>query len=219
MRMPEAWIERFPLLARAREGWQPVPVAALVLACAFYGLFLLQAARGTGALLLIDLLFVPIHEGGHLLFQWFAEPLMVAAGTLLQLAVPAMLATFFFFQREVQGTAFCAFFFFEQFLPISTYMADARAQELPLLTVGDSDQVIHDWNYLFARWGLLAHDTQIAQVVRVVGWMGMMGTVGWMVWRSLESKKLAREGRLSRTGADRADGEERLAQRGRNPRV
>jgi len=219
MRMPEAWIERLPLLARARTPWRPVPAVALIVACAFYGLFLLQAAQGKGALLLIDLVFVPLHEGGHLLFQWFSEPLMVAGGTLLQVAVPAMLVAFFFSQREVQGTAFCAFFFFEQFLPIATYMADARAQELPLLSVGDSDQVIHDWNYLFARWGLLAHDTQIAQAVRIVGWIGMVGTVGWMVWRSLESETPARAGGLSRTGADRADGEERLERRGRNHRV
>jgi hypothetical protein len=80
------------------------------------------------------------------------------------------------------------FFFFEQFLPISVYMADARAQELPLLTVGDSDYVIHDWNYLFDRLGLLDHDTQIAHAVRVIGWVGMLGTVAWMVWRSLRAR-------------------------------
>jgi hypothetical protein len=53
------------------------------------------------------------------------------------LGVPLMLAKCFLFQRQVQRTALCLFFFFEQFLPISVYMADARAQELPLLTVGD----------------------------------------------------------------------------------
>jgi hypothetical protein len=41
-------------------------------------------------------------------------------------------------------------------------MADARAQELPLLTVGDSEDVVHDWFYLFSRAGVLEHDTQIA---------------------------------------------------------
>jgi hypothetical protein len=193
MRVREAWIERFPFLETLEGEWQRVPVAALVIACTFYGLFLLQAAQGTGALLMIDLVFVPIHEGGHLLFHWFGEFLMVAGGTLLQLAVPLMLAAVFLWQRQVQGTAFCVFFFFEQLLPISTYMGDARAQELPLLTVGDPDQVIHDWNYLFSRWGVLNQDTQIAQAVRVVGWMGMIATVGWMVWRSLDSRRVSRD--------------------------
>lgn len=189
MRVPDTWIERFPFLEPLEDAWQRVPLAVLIVACAFYGLFLLQAAQGKGALLMIDLVFVPVHEGGHLLFRFFGEFLAVAGGTLLQLGVPLMLATVFFFQRQVQGTAFCVFFFFEQFLPISTYMADARAQELPLLTVGDSDDVIHDWNYLFGKFGLLEHDTQIAHGVRTIGWIGMIATVAWMVWRSLQSRQ------------------------------
>jgi hypothetical protein len=185
MKVPDAWSERLPFLAPLEDDWRPVPRAVLILASAFYLLFLYQAARGRGALLMIDLVFIPVHEGGHLLFRFFGEFLAVAGGTLLQLAVPLMLAAYFFLQRQVQGTAFCLFFFFEQFLPIATYMADARAQELPLLTVGDADYVIHDWNYLFGKLGVLAHDVQIAHAVRVLGWLGMIATVVWMVWRSL----------------------------------
>ena len=85
------------------------------------------------------------------------------------------------------GTAFCAFFFFEQCLPVATYMADARAQELPLLTVGDADYVIHDWNYLFGHLGVLDHDIQIAAIVRAIGWIGMLATVAWLLWRGLRS--------------------------------
>ena len=81
----------------------------------------------------MDGVFVPIHEGGHLLFRFFGEFLNIAGGTLLQLGVPVALAIYFLFQRQAQGVAFCMFFFFEQFLPIATYMADARAQDLPLL--------------------------------------------------------------------------------------
>ena len=192
MRVPDTWLERFPFLEPLEEGWQRVPIAALIVACVFYGLFLLQALQGSGPLLMIDLVFIPIHEGGHLLFRFFGEFLAVAGGTLLQLSVPVMLATFFFFQRQVMGTAFCMFFFFEQFLPISIYMADARAQELPLLTVGDSDNVIHDWNYLFGKFGVLEHDTQIAHAVRVIGWLGMIATVAWMVWRSVQARQATR---------------------------
>ena len=192
MRVPDTWVERFPFLEPLEEGWQRVPIAALIVACVFYGLFLLQALQGSGPLLMIDIVFIPIHEGGHLLFRFFGEFLAVAGGTLLQLGVPVMLATFFFFQRQVMGTAFCMFFFFEQFLPISIYMADARAQELPLLTVGDSDNVIHDWNYLFGKFGVLEHDTQIAHAVRVIGWLGMIATVAWMVWRSVQARQAKR---------------------------
>jgi len=188
MRLPESWTERLPFLEPLEDEWQPVHRAVLIFAAAFYLLFLFQAARGTGALLMIDLVFIPIHEGGHLLFRFFGEFLAVAGGTILQLSVPLMLATFFIFHRQILGTAFCMFFFFEQFLPVATYMADARAQELPLLTIGDGDDVIHDWAYLFGRLGVLDHDTQIAHAVRVLGWLGMIATVAWMIWRSLQRR-------------------------------
>jgi hypothetical protein len=192
MRLPSAWTERLPFLDPLEEDWLPVHRAVLIGVTALYALFLFQKAEGGGFPPLMDLVFVPIHEGGHLLFRFFGwEFLAVAGGTMLQLAVPLMLATWFIFKRQVPGTVFCMFFFFEQFLPISIYMADARAQELPLLTVGDSDYVIHDWNYMFGALGVLDHDIQIAQVARVLGWIGMFATVGWFVWRGLRSPAVA----------------------------
>jgi len=184
VRIPEVLSERLPFLGALEEDWQPVPRAVLIGASGFYLLFLYQEARGRGPLLLIDLVFVPIHEGGHLLFRFFGwQFLYVAGGTLLQIGVPLILAAYFASQRQIEGTAFCTFFSFEQFLPIATYMADARTQQLQLITVGDSGFVIHDWNYLFSALGVINHDIQIAHVVRVAGWIGMIATVGWMVWR------------------------------------
>jgi hypothetical protein len=185
MRVPESWIERLPFLESLEDDWAPVPRAALVVWIIFYLLFLYQAARGQGILLLMDGVFVPIHEGGHLLFRMFGETIMVAGGTMLQLLVPFWLALYFFFHRQSQAVAFCLFFMFEQFLPISTYMADARAQELPLLTVGSGDNVIHDWFYLFNKFGVLEHDTQIAATVRALGWLGMIAVLVWLIWRGL----------------------------------
>jgi len=189
LRLPDSWTERLPFLESLEEPWTPVPRIALVAWLVFFGLFLYQLARGTGLLLLMDGVFVPIHEGGHLLFRFFGEFVMVAGGTFLQLFVPLALATYFFFQRQTQGVAFCLFFFFEQFLPIATYMADARAQDLPLLTVGDAEYVIHDWNYLFTKLGVLEHDIQIAAAVRFIGWLGMIGVMLWLLWRGLNDVK------------------------------
>ncbi len=192
MRAPEAWTERLPVLETLEDAWEPVPRAALVAWLIFYALFLVQAARGHGPFLMIDLVFVPIHEGGHLLFSYLGQFLQIAGGTILQLAAPAMLAVYFIFKRQLQGSAFCLFFCFEQLLPIATYMADARAQELPLLTVGDAEYVIHDWNYLLGTFGLLDHDTQIASFVRAIGWAGMLATVAWFAWKSWRGAKTER---------------------------
>jgi hypothetical protein len=187
MRIPETISERLPFLDALEEDWQPVARWAVAAWLVFYMLFLLQTARGRGPFLMIDLVFVPLHEGGHLLFRFFGQWIMIAGGTFLQLFAPLALAVYFAFRRQPQGAAFCAFFFFEQFLPISTYMADARAQQLPLLTVGDSSYVIHDWNYLFSSLGALQHDTAIAAAFRAAGWMGMIGTMCWLAWRSRAS--------------------------------
>jgi hypothetical protein len=199
VRFPEEWTERLPFLGALEEDWDPVPRAALAAWVIFYVLFLYQAAHGGGFLLLMDGVFVPIHEGGHLLFRFLGEFASIAGGTILQLLVPFLLATYFLFRRQSQGVAFCAFFLFEQFLPIATYMADARAQDLPLLTVGDAEYVIHDWNYLFGKLGLLEHDVQIAGAVRLIGWLGMMGVVVWLVWRGWYGGALG-SGKRNQTG-------------------
>jgi hypothetical protein len=66
-------------------------------------------------------------------------------------------------------------------------MADARAQQLPLLTVGDPEFIEHDWFVMLSGIGVLGHDTQIASAVRVIGWLGMFGVTVWLVWRGWEA--------------------------------
>jgi hypothetical protein len=185
MRVPESITERLPALAILEEDWEPVSQGTLAAWVLFYGIVLLGAVAGGGVARWIDLVFVPIHEGGHLLFGWFGSHwLMVAGGTLLQLFVPFALAVYFAFRRQIPGTAFCAFFFFEQFLPVGIYMADSRSQSLTYVTVGDPDQAEHDFYYLFSHAGILEHDTQIGRAVKVLGWIGMLAVVGWLIWRA-----------------------------------
>lgn len=185
MRVLESITERVPALATLEDAWEPVSQAALAAWVLFYGIVLLGAAAGGGVARYFDLVFVPIHEGGHLLFGWFGSHwLMVAGGTLLQLGVPFALAVYFALRRQIPGTAFCAFFFFEQFLPVGIYMADSRSQSLTYVTVGDPDLAEHDWYYLFSHAGVLEHDTQIGGAVRVLGWIGMLAVVGWLIWRA-----------------------------------
>ena len=166
-----------------QDEWQPVSKPALIAWLAFYGLFLIYALRDTDGFLFIDQVNLIVHESGHLLFGWVGRTLGLWGGTLMELTVPAALAIYFALHRQTAGTAFAAFFFFENFLYISVYMADARAQVLPLVTVGDPEMGGHDWFNIFAPLGLLRYDRSIAAVVRAVGWLGMLGTIGWLVFR------------------------------------
>jgi hypothetical protein len=174
-------------LDRFEEDWQPISKPATMAWIAFYVSCLLYAAVNSGKFLLPDYVFLPIHEGGHLLFGWFGHTIGVMGGTLLQLLVPFAIAVYFISQRQIFGTAFSVFFFFENFLNVATYMADARRQELPLVTVGGGDYVEHDWAFMFGKLGLLDYDTSIAAVVRFLGWLGMVGVVVWLGWKSRTS--------------------------------
>jgi hypothetical protein len=173
---------RFEFLAALEEDWKPVSKPALTAWLVFYGLFLLYAFTRESGFLFIDIVFLPIHEGGHLLFSYFGETLHVLGGTILQLFVPFALAAYFLFQRHLAGTAFAAFFFFENFLNVGTYMADSRAQALDYVTVGDAENAMHDWAYMFVKLGVLEHDVTIGHAVRALGWLGMLAVVVWL-WR------------------------------------
>jgi hypothetical protein len=165
------------------NDWKPVSRPALAAWLAFYGLFLVYALGNRSGFLFIDQVNLVVHEAGHLLFGWFGSTLGLWGGTLFELIVPAALAVYFIARRQATGAAFSAFFFFENFLYISTYMADARAQVLPLVTVGDPERGEHDWFRIFSQLGLLQHDREIAGAVRTLGWLGMVGTVLWLASR------------------------------------
>ncbi len=163
--------------------WHPVSTPALIAWAAFYAIFLLYAFANRGAYLFIDSANLVVHEGGHLLFGWFGPGLGIWGGTILQWLVPFLLAAYFFCRRQTSAYVFCLFFFFENWLYTATYMADARAQVLPLVTTGDPDAVEHDWNTIFSGLGVLAYDTRIAAVVRFLGWTGMLACVAWLIYR------------------------------------
>ncbi len=171
------------------EEWKPVSKIALIAWLVFYGLFLLYALRARGGFLLIDNVNLIVHEGGHLLFGWLGSTLGLWGGTLLELLVPLALTVYFTFQRHTTATAFSTFFFFENFLYIATYMADARSQGLPLVAVGDASAGGHDWFRIFSSLGLLQHDRTIGGITRLVGWLGMLGSVGWLAWRARAPQK------------------------------
>jgi hypothetical protein len=161
------------------DDWKPVSRFAAVLAVVCYLLFLLYAAFDRSGFLFLDYANLAIHEAGHPLFGIFGDTLMILGGTLSELLVPALCAVGFFLRREPAGVAFSSFWFFENFLYIGTYMADARTLSLPLTGSGD-----HDWEILFSRWNLLVHDREIGRAAHALGWVGMLGTVAWFAYRS-----------------------------------
>jgi len=173
---------------RFDESWKPVSQPVVGAWIVFYLAFLAYAFSAHGGFLFIDNANLVVHEGGHNLFRWFGPTLCLWGGTLLQWAVPFLLAVYFFTQREATGFVFCVFFFFENWLYTATYMADARAMALPLVSAGGSDYVEHDWNTIFSNLGVLEYDTRIAAIVRFTGWCGMLASTAWLAARLRTTK-------------------------------
>jgi len=125
-----------------------------------------------------------IHELGHILFRFTGEFIMVAGGTILQLAVPLASAVMFIFQPDYFAVTVCGVWFATNLYSVATYVADARAQMLSLVTVGGGD-AIHDWHYLLSRMHILSWDTSIAVFVRLLAFVSMWGSIivgVWMLW-------------------------------------
>jgi hypothetical protein len=175
MRPPDSGSDDLLPREPRERAWARVTPFLLIVSLLFFGLFLYGLVRDAEMPHLIDIVFMQIHAGGHALFRVFGLPAAVAGGTFLQLFVPFALGFYFIRQRQPLGVALCMFFFFEQFLPIARYMADAQAQQLPWVSIGRYESLIHDWNYLFTQLGVLSYDTVIADIVRSIGCLGMIG--------------------------------------------
>jgi hypothetical protein len=160
--------------------WRPVGTGALIAASLTYALLCLLALTGEqGWIPLLDGANLLFHEAGHPLFGVFGwEALSVLGGTLMQLLVPTLVTGSFWLKRDTVGTASAGLWTCENLLNIARYVADARAQVLPLVGGGE-----HDWTDLLSRWGLLAQDTAVAQGIRTVGWLGLLACWAWLAWR------------------------------------
>jgi hypothetical protein len=118
-------------------------------------------------------LTIAIHEGGHVLFGFFSEWLMVAGGSLAQLLAPITVAAILYYkQRDRLGAVLMSFWLATSMASMSVYIGDARALELPLISLGDGgdDGVQHDWEYLLQHAHLLNSDLRIADTVHRLAW-------------------------------------------------
>jgi hypothetical protein len=122
-----------------------------------------------------------IHELGHVLFGFLGEWLSVAGGSVTQLAAPAAAALILLRQRDYFGVAVGGAWLSMSLSNLAVYVADARAEALPLYSIGGGD-VVHDWNYLLCSVRLLPYDARIAGLVRLAALLVLAGSIGLGVW-------------------------------------
>lgn len=131
----------------------------------------------------IDLVF---HEAGHVIFGMLGETMGLLGGTLMQALVPLVLFGYFTIHRKDLAQAVMFWWFGENLVDISIYMADAAARQLPLL---GGSAVIHDWFYIFSKFGIIAYHDSIARYTLGLGVLCMAVAIIWLIYRSSDSLK------------------------------
>lgn len=118
----------------------------------------------------LDLVDLPIHETGHLLFRPFGQFLMVAGGSLFQVVMPAVFVGYFIWHEKYYSAAIVFFWVGQSILNVFVYAQDAIVMQI-VLTNGltGSEGSFHDWNYLLTETGLIDSTKKVAGLIRLLG--------------------------------------------------
>lgn len=118
----------------------------------------------------LDLVDLPIHEFGHLLFRPFGEFMMIAGGSLFQIILPTIFVGYFVWNEKYYSAAIVLFWVGQSVLNVWVYAADAVVMQL-VLTSGftGTEGSFHDWNYLLTSTGLINSTKTVAGLIRFLG--------------------------------------------------
>ncbi|MBN2541438.1 hypothetical protein JXI42_01075 [bacterium] len=138
-----------------------------------------------------DPLNLGIHELGHFVFMPFGKFLEIAGGSILQCLVPIISIFMFYKQKDYFAISVSFGWFSTNLFDVATYIGDARDMELPLVSPFGVEHVIHDWNYLLRKMGIITLDDTIATLVRILGAASMLLCLalgGWLIWLMFTNK-------------------------------
>lgn len=113
------------------------------------------------------------HEAGHVIFGFFGEFVGIAGGSLNQVLIPVLATVAFLRTRQYASAAVTLFWTGQSLADVAVYAADGRAMALPLLAEG----LIHDWNWLLGRLGLLGSAEPIGRLMFGLGALAMLAAL------------------------------------------
>jgi len=134
----------------------------------------------------LDMVDLPIHETGHLLFRPLGEFMMIAGGSLFQIILPAVFVGYFVWHEKYYSAAIVLLWVGQSILNVFVYAADALVMQL-VLTSGmtGSEGSFHDWNYLLTRTGLLSSTKTIAGLIRLFGTLTIIAAIVLAIYYSI----------------------------------
>ena len=140
--------------------------------------------------ILFKTLNLGIHELGHVVFHAFGHFMEMLGGSLFQCLVPLLVIFAFLKQRDFFAMAWCFSWLGTNLFDVATYVADARARQLTLVSPF-TDAPKHDWFNILLEMNMLHHDQRIACALRVAATLSMLFFLlvgGWLVWRMWVSR-------------------------------
>lgn len=120
-----------------------------------------------------------IHELGHVVLSFMPMFIMVAAGTLFQLATPAASVFVFLKQRDFFALSASFGWLSTSLFEVSRYAGDAEKMELPLVSPFGGGDIIHDWNYILSKLGILGAAPAVSAFCWLLAFLSMAVALLW----------------------------------------
>jgi hypothetical protein len=108
-----------------------------------------------------------VHEVSHLIVFFLPSILVAAAGSFGEVSFTLLLLAASLKAKSYFAACFAGIWVMLGFMSAGQYMADSRAQSLPL--IGPGETVQHDWNFVFSQLGWLNADAAIGSTVQGIG--------------------------------------------------
>lgn len=133
----------------------------------------------------LDMVDLPIHEAGHLIFRILGEFMGIAGGSLFQVIVPAIFVGYFWWNEKYYSAAIVLFWLGQSIINVYIYAADAVVMQLVLISgQTGSEGSFHDWNWMLTETGLLPYTKSIAGMIRLAGTFTIIAAAALSVYYS-----------------------------------
>ncbi len=152
-------------------------------------LYFLSIAYDPMAGSFLDIVDLPVHETGHLIFRPFGEFMTIAGGTLFQIIMPAIFVGYFIWQEKYYSASIVLFWVGQSIINVWIYASDAVVMQL-VLTSGltGAEGGFHDWNYLLTTLGLIDSTKTVAGVIRMAGTLVIITAAVFSIFYSFSAE-------------------------------
>ncbi len=134
----------------------------------------------------LDIVDLPIHETGHLLFSPFGEFVGVAGGTIFQLVVPIVFVGYFVWHYKYYSAAIALFWVGQSLFNVWVYASDAVVMQLVLISGSTgAEGSFHDWNYMLSETGLIGSTKIISGIIRGLATLTVLAAAALSAYHSL----------------------------------